>query len=205
MNLAVILFLGTSSLLGTSLYSPAQTQTQSTPQEKSTPGADAQGQALPQAPSPAAPGTVTEKKPASKPHHKKKYAAADCNATTPAPTNGSKGANTAKPANSSAPSNCPLPKVIVKQGGTTEPAIQLVPGAKSPQNRDTAQKLQTTEENLKKVESTNPDSNQQDMIKQIRQFVEESKSATASGDLDRASTLAAKAQLLSEELVSPQK
>jgi len=48
-------------------------------------------------------------------------------------------------------------------------------------------------------------SNQQDMVNQIRQFMGQSKAAIDSGDLERARTLAWKAQVLSEELVKPEK
>jgi len=65
--------------------------------------------------------------------------------------------------------------------------------------------LQSTEENLKKIETTQMTSNQQDMVKQVRQFVDQSKAATTAGDVDRARTLAWKAQLLSEELLKPEK
>jgi hypothetical protein len=97
----------------------------------------------------------------------------------------------------------------VQQGSTTEPSIELAGGASGAQassERNTAiQMLETTEANLKKVEATQPDSNQQDMIKQIRQFMDQSKAANSAGDLDQARTLAWKAQLLSEELLKPQK
>jgi hypothetical protein len=43
------------------------------------------------------------------------------------------------------------------------------------------------------------------MVKQVRQFIDQSKTATAAGDLESARTLAWKAQLLSDELVNPQK
>jgi hypothetical protein len=63
--------------------------------------------------------------------------------------------------------------------------------------------LGTTESNLKKIAGQQLSSDQQDMVKQIRQFMEQSKAAVADGDLDRARTLAWKAQVLSEELVKP--
>jgi hypothetical protein len=43
------------------------------------------------------------------------------------------------------------------------------------------------------------------MVNQIRQFMEQSKAAVEAGDLERARTLAWKAQLLSDELVKPPK
>jgi hypothetical protein len=65
--------------------------------------------------------------------------------------------------------------------------------------------LAATEQNLKKTAGYKLTANQQDMVNQVRQFMKQSKAASAAGDLDRARTLAWKAQLLSEELVSPEK
>jgi hypothetical protein len=65
--------------------------------------------------------------------------------------------------------------------------------------------LGSTEENLKKIAGRQLSSDQQDMVNQIRQFMEQSKAAVEDGDLDRARTLAWKAQVLSEELVKPAK
>lgn len=96
----------------------------------------------------------------------------------------------------------------MRQGGTSEPSIQLAGSANGSQashQRDTANRmLGTTEENLKKIAERQLSSNQQEMVNQIRQFVEQSKTAVAAGDLERARNLAWKAQLLSEELVKPQ-
>ena len=79
-------------------------------------------------------------------------------------------------------------------------------GRQASDERDTAnQMLDATEANLKKMEGTQLDSNQQDMIKQVREFMDQSKAASSAGDLDQARTLAWKAQLLSEELLKPQK
>jgi len=65
--------------------------------------------------------------------------------------------------------------------------------------------LGTTEANLKKIARRTLSSTQQDMVNQIRQFVEQSKAAVGDGNLERARTLAWKAQLLSEELIKPGK
>jgi len=97
--------------------------------------------------------------------------------------------------------------VIVRQGGTSEPSIQLAGGAagQTSPERDTAnQMLGTTEANLKKVAGRQLTPNEQDMVNQARQFMEQAKAAVAAGDLERARTLAWKAQLLSEELVKPE-
>ncbi len=96
----------------------------------------------------------------------------------------------------------------MRQGSTSEPNIELVGGAAGPQasdERDTANKmLETTEANLKKMEKVQLSPSQQDMIKQVRQFMDQSKAATTAGDLDQARTLAWKAQMLSEDLLKTQ-
>jgi hypothetical protein len=64
--------------------------------------------------------------------------------------------------------------------------------------------LAATEQNLKKISGGALSPNQQDMVKQARQFMEQAKAAVTAQDFDRARTLAWKAQLLSEELAKPQ-
>jgi hypothetical protein len=111
------------------------------------------------------------------------------------------------PPTKSAPTPCPPPKIVVRQGGTSEPSIQLAGGTsgnRTSSERDTAnQMLDATRANLKKIAATPLTTSQQDMVNQIHQFMDQSKAAVDLGDLDRARTLAWKAQLLSEELVKP--
>jgi hypothetical protein len=98
--------------------------------------------------------------------------------------------------------------VVVRQGGTSEPSIQLAggPADQTAHQRDAAnQILGSADANLKKIAGHQLSSNQQDMVNQIRQFMGQSKAAIDSGDLERARTLAWKAQVLSEELVKPEK
>ncbi len=96
----------------------------------------------------------------------------------------------------------------MRQGGTSEPGIQLAGGTGADQNaqpQDTAgQMLAPTEENLKKIAGRPLSSDQQDMLNQVHQFMEQTKRAVTAGDMDRAHTLAKKAQTLSEELAKPQ-
>jgi hypothetical protein len=105
--------------------------------------------------------------------------------------------------------DCPPPKIVVRRGGTDEPAIQLAGGPTADQAADKRsavnQLLEVTDENLKKTAAMQLSSAQQDTITQTRQFVEQSKTAMANGDFERARTLAWKAQLLSEDLVNPEK
>jgi hypothetical protein len=65
------------------------------------------------------------------------------------------------------------------------------------------QLLGVTENNLKKVANKQLNSTQQDTLSQARAFVKQSRSAIADGDLDRARTLAWKAETLSEDLIKP--
>lgn len=151
---------------------------------------------------------------ANRPRHKKRVLPPDCNNVPPASGNPSAPAST-DPATStaSAPSaamtNCPPPKVIVRHGGTTEPSIQLAggtPDSQTSHQRDSAnQMLEATETNLKQVAGQQLTTNQQDMVNQIHQFMDQSKTATEAGDLERAQNLAWKAKLLSDELVKPEK
>lgn len=103
---------------------------------------------------------------------------------------------------------CPPAKIVVNQGGTTDSSIQLAGGApkQTSQARATAEPMiDETESNLKKLEGRQLSSAEQDMVTQIRQYVEQSKTAVAAGDVERARTLAWKAQTLSEDLVKPEK
>ena len=97
----------------------------------------------------------------------------------------------------------------MRHGGTSEPSIQLAGGPANDQaarQRDVVnQLLATTDGNLKKIAGQQLSSNQQDTVTQVRQFIDQSKAAVAAGDLDRARTLAWKAELLSEDLTTPQK
>jgi hypothetical protein len=174
--------------------------------------------------------------PAKRAHRNKKTATVNCNppavhpsaehpsaehASETHPASASESASSGSgsaPAKSAAPvapsgaaptaTNCPPTKTIVRQGGSSEPSIQLVGGQggiQAVQQRDSAnQLLESTEANLKKIDERRLTSNQQDMVNQIHEFMAQSKSAVAAGDLERARTLAWKAQLLSQELVKPQ-
>lgn len=97
----------------------------------------------------------------------------------------------------------------MRHGGSTEPSVHLGGEPNSTQaahQRDVAnQLLGITESNLNKIAGQQLSSSQQDTVTQIRQFVDQSKAAVATGDLERARTLAWKAELLSEDLVKPQK
>lgn len=151
---------------------------------------------------------------AKHPHHKKKPPLPNCDnstgadgASTGSTSSNGGNANAANATGSAAPTNCPPTKVIVHQGGITEQNVQLTgaEGSKQAANqRDTSSMLEATDENLKKIAGRQLTKSQQDMEKQIRQFMAQSKIAVKEGNLERARTLAWKAQLLSQELLNPQ-
>jgi len=161
---------------------------------------------------------------AKKPIHRKRAVASGCDAaaasgnsapstadsaTAPKPDRASaENASAQAPATATAAKNCPPAKIVVRQGGTAEPSIQLAGGKggdEASQQRDaTNQMLGLTETNLKKVAGQQLTASQQDSITQIRQFMEQSRNALEAGETERARTLAWKAELLSEDLVKPQ-
>lgn len=233
MTLAVILFV---SIFCASDRPPVasayQSADQTTPASK--PASDAGTQASnPPAQSPPnitkstpspADQTSASKKPATSAHrkHKKRVASNCVPAANTLPASGTPASNTSDPAatqpdaagktetqtaQATTPVVCPPPKIVVRQGGTADPSIQLAGGAGGDQaTRQRAnQMLGATEENLKKIAGRQLTQSQQDMLNQIHQFEAQSKTAIAAGDFERGRTLAWKAQLLSEELVNPQK
>lgn len=158
------------------------------------------------APSPKA-STTAKKRP-----RKKKTSLAPCTASNSADHAGSSGASSETAAQSTGTSatvptkDCPPPKIVVQQGGTVEQSIQLAGGDQASQKRVAAnQMLGLTEANLKKIALLQLNDAQKDTVVQIRQFIDQSKDALATGDVERGNTLAWKAQVLSEDLVQPQK
>jgi hypothetical protein len=101
---------------------------------------------------------------------------------------------------------CPPPKKVVRNGGSPEPTVQLKGGTaeEASHQRSTTDQLATaTQENLKKIAERQLTPSQQEIVSQIKQFMEQSKAAVAAGDLERGRNLAMKAHLLSDELVKP--
>ncbi|MGO9123895.1 MAG: hypothetical protein ACLP6G_03310 [Terriglobales bacterium] len=98
----------------------------------------------------------------------------------------------------------PTKKVVVN-GGTADPTVDISPGVSqqqaSQQRETTNGLLAKTNENLKIIESRSLNAGQQDTVKQIRNYVKQSKDASDDGDVQRAYTLANKARMLSTDLV----
>jgi hypothetical protein len=228
MTLAAILLVGMMCASSASQAASHQDAPQSAPATSPPEAAAKQGQATaPAAQNPPAPTQVppapakSMKTPSAqthpttkRSHHKKRVlppcdsapaAGQDAASSNPAPANSPTPGTT--PA-SKTPGPCTPSKVVVRQGGTSEPSIQLAggPADQTAHQRDAAnQILGSADANLKKIAGHQLSSNQQEMVNQIRQFMGQSKAAIDTGDLERARTLAWKAQVLSEELVKPEK
>jgi hypothetical protein len=170
-----------------------------------------------QSPGTQAPASNPKASPAKKVHHKKKVdppgacdpAPADSNApgSSPATASPQPGGAQSSPA-TDPPKNCPPEKTVVRQGGITEQSIQLAGGSAGDQTqkRDAAnQMIAATEQNLYKLTGRQLSNAERDSVIQIRQFVDQSKTALTAGNLERARTLAWKAKLLSEDLIDPKK
>ena len=219
MTLAATLLLGLSfsfcSFSGIVLAQSAQTAPDSStavsqPQEQQSTPQSSREEAKPSASS--AQQRVAKRPSTAKRAHARKKTAANCG-TLPKAANGapSTPSNNSDPATTSqqsaADKPCSPSKVVVRHGGTSEPSIQLAGGPPSDQTSQQKnavnQLLGSTEENLKKISGKQLTADQQGTVTQIRQFIAQSKEATSEGDMERAHTLASKAQMLSEDLVNP--
>jgi hypothetical protein len=103
-----------------------------------------------------------------------------------------------------APNGAPH-KIVVREGGASEPAAQIAPGmtpAEATRQRHNAEQLlSSTDDKLKRLAGRTLDAKQQETVGQIRNYMEGARSALKEGDVRRANTLAQKAHLLSEDLV----
>ena len=104
----------------------------------------------------------------------------------------------------SAPNGAPH-KIVVREGGASEPAAQIAPGMTpaeaTRQRRNAEQLLGSTDDKLKRLAGRTLDAKQQETVGQIRNYMDGARSALKEGDVRRANTLAQKAHLLSEDLV----
>ena len=203
-----ILFSMPAAGLADSPSRPPQASTSNSPNPQTAQQNSSNGDKASQPPQVTPPATNTDQKtppPAKPQRHKKKPLRVNCS-TAEGPGNPSPSATGASTA-ATPPENCPPEKKIVPQGGTSDPNIQLAGGPggqQASQQRATAsQMLGAAEQNLKTISGRQLTSSQQDMVAQIRQFMDQSKAASTAGELERARTLAWKAQMLSEELAKP--
>jgi hypothetical protein len=172
---------------------PAQADAQSTSNPQSEPAkpdplepaASAEGKQSGPQPPPAA-KTGTKRKP--KPIHRKPPK------LTPTPS------SAADPA-----AGGEADKVVVRDGGTKDPVIQLTPTMTKQQASEKLNKakqlLTTTESNLKQISNKQLAPADQETLKQIRTYMAQARTAVDQGDVEAAHNLALKAQLLSDDLV----
>ncbi|MGA8152271.1 MAG: hypothetical protein WB952_15065 [Terriglobales bacterium] len=92
----------------------------------------------------------------------------------------------------------------MRNGSTTDPTVAISPGLSeqqiSQQMKKTDQLLAAADANLKVISGRQLSASQQDTVTQIKSFIEQAKTASSSGDVQRAYNLANKANLLSVDL-----
>lgn len=93
---------------------------------------------------------------------------------------------------------------MVRRGGTSDTGGLLEPGVPQSQadhqRQATEQMLQSTDASLKKIADRKLTLDQQDMVRQITFYMQQSRSANEEGDLGRAHNLAVKARQLCDAL-----
>ena len=96
-------------------------------------------------------------------------------------------------------------KIVIHQGGASEPIAQILPGITqeeaSHQRENAEQLLVSTDSNLKQLTARKMNPNQQELVVQIRHYMDGAHLALKESDTQRAHTLALKAYLLSDDLV----
>jgi len=102
------------------------------------------------------------------------------------------------------PDGAPL-KIVVREGGAREPAAQIAPGltpAEQARQRQSAEQLlSSTDDQLRELTLRTLNARQQETVEQIHNYMDGARSALKDGDLRRASTLAEKAHMLSDDLL----
>lgn len=135
--------------------------------------------------------------------------AANKTSSTPTPSNPTEASGSAptSPSPGADPAPCVPPKVVVRNGGTSDGTVQLSGGNSSGEEASrragTDRLLASTDDELKKVDALSLDSSQQETLKQIRQYMAQARASLAVGDVDLAHNLAVKAHLLADELLKP--
>ncbi len=96
-------------------------------------------------------------------------------------------------------------RVVVREGGASEPAEQIVPGMTpaeaARQRQDAEQWLSRTDAEVKQLGERKLTPQQEETVTQIRNYMDGARGALKEGDVRRASTLAEKAHLLSDDLL----
>ncbi len=185
MFLAVILWMFVAGRTSPALFVAVPPSAFPAPQAQSATAAPSNKAGAPQ--SQSANSSTSDKPSTSSRRRRRKTSAQNCSP--------SKGASTGKP--------CPAAKVVVKNGGSAEPTVQLKAPTDEQQRTSTEQLNAATEDNLKKIQGRQLAATEQETLDQAKQFIQQSKLAIADGDLGRGHDLAQKARLLADELAKP--
>ncbi len=187
---------------------PAKTAPAETAPAKTTTAPTEQAPAETTPPAPANPPTPAAEKKEPDREVKQKMDAGSAvepstRRTSPSGTS-SNGTRKRRKRTASAPNGAPR-RIVVREGGATEPAEQIVPGltpVEATRQRQSAEQwLASTGDQLKQLAERTLDARQQDTVGQIRNYMDGARTALKEGDVRRASTLAQKAHLLAEDLV----
>lgn len=153
-------------------------------------------------PMPEKPGTATAQEPPPLPKknrpHKKQPASGSTQAKTSQPAAQPPAQQTTTPATTAELHPPPNPTNAAAEVAIG-PDVSSAEAARDRQS--TTQLLDTTEKQLKQVDGNNLSSDQQATLAQIRTYISQSRRAITEGDYERASNLAKKAQLLTDELM----
>lgn len=98
-------------------------------------------------------------------------------------------------------------KTVVRNGSTPDPTVAISPDLS---DQETSRKLNSTDRllasadaNLKQIANRQLNSAQEDTFKQIKVYMEQARTAAKNGEVQRAYTLANKANMLSADLAAP--
>ena len=143
----------------------------------------------PSAPEPNPSPTNTEN---AKPNH-------GCKAESPAKSKGKKH-KLAQPSSDNGPT-----KTVVRNGSTTDSGAAIatdVPQSKSSHDLQTTNDLlDKTDANLKRLDGKTLNETQQDTLRQIKNYMDQARSAVKNQDIEHAYNLAKKANMLSADLL----
>jgi hypothetical protein len=181
------------------------------PAAESPPPSGAPSEITPSSPKPEAQSGQTPRPPATqpstetrKPSSTVRHASTHRRQKKPAAATASKAAPPGARPGKTSTQNASPKKVVVRNGGTSDTSEQLSPGLTEQQASSQRQTIDLllvdTAANLKKLSGRQTTPSQDDMMGQVRQYVQQAKAAADAGDIERAHNLAVKAHLLSEEL-----
>jgi hypothetical protein len=98
-------------------------------------------------------------------------------------------------------------KTVIRNGSTPDPTVAISPDLS---NQETSRELDNTnrllvsaDANLKQIASRQLSTAQEDTVKQIKVYMEQARLAAKNGEVQRAYTLANKANMLSADLAAP--